>query len=235
MTHDEMMAVHQHTWVTRCWCGAYHPADAVDHALQAEARPGSITGTIYDKGLLAEIALQRARAEQAEAKRDEYKALAAVGPWHNDCRPNRHKAAEELQKSQAIINKLADRIQGQGYAFANIASAARREIARLWQHDGDESQQALTLEYWRGVLSLCESMDEATPALDSYRETNRDKALIDAENKWLAVSAERDLLHATTGELAARLVQAEQERDALRLAVEKLRALTVEALKAAED
>jgi hypothetical protein len=41
---------------------------------------------------------------------DEYKVLAAVGTWHADCRPNRQKAAQELLKSQAVIDKLADRI-----------------------------------------------------------------------------------------------------------------------------
>lgn len=59
----------------------------------------------------------RQRAEAAEARcaalaaeRDEYKALAKVGPWHNDCRPNRHMAARELLKSQAVNDKLADTI-----------------------------------------------------------------------------------------------------------------------------
>lgn len=39
--------------------------------------------------------------------RDEYQALASVGTWHRDCRPNRKKAAEEIQKSQQRIDALA--------------------------------------------------------------------------------------------------------------------------------
>lgn len=56
-----------------------------------------------------EAALASALTEATE-QRDEYKALAAVGTWHADCRPNRHKAAQELLKSQAVIDKLADRV-----------------------------------------------------------------------------------------------------------------------------
>ena len=43
-------------------------------------------------------------------ERDQYKALASVGTWHKDCRPNRHMAAETIQKQQATIDKLADTI-----------------------------------------------------------------------------------------------------------------------------
>lgn len=42
--------------------------------------------------------------------RDEYRTLAKIGTWHNDCRPNRQQAVREIEKSQAVINKLADRI-----------------------------------------------------------------------------------------------------------------------------
>lgn len=40
----------------------------------------------------------------------ELRTLANIGTWHEDCRPNRHQAAREIEKSQEIINKLADRI-----------------------------------------------------------------------------------------------------------------------------
>ena len=48
--------------------------------------------------------------EAAERERDEFKTLANIGIWHDDCRPNRHMAARELAKSQAIIDKLADTV-----------------------------------------------------------------------------------------------------------------------------
>lgn len=50
------------------------------------------------------------RALKAEAEAAELRTLAQIGTWHKDCRPNRHMAARELQKSQAIINQLADTI-----------------------------------------------------------------------------------------------------------------------------
>lgn len=43
-------------------------------------------------------------------QRDEFRTLSQIGVWHKDCRPNREMAARELQKSQAIIDKLADEI-----------------------------------------------------------------------------------------------------------------------------
>lgn len=48
--------------------------------------------------------------ETLKEERATYKTLAQIGTWHPDCRPNRAMAARELEKSQAVINKLADTI-----------------------------------------------------------------------------------------------------------------------------
>lgn len=45
-----------------------------------------------------------------QVQRDNYKTLAGIGVWHADCRPNRHQAAETIQKQQAENDKLADEI-----------------------------------------------------------------------------------------------------------------------------
>ena len=63
--------------------------------------------TTQGRRLLLEIDALRAEVERLALERDEWKALAAVGPWHSDCRPNRKKAAEELVKSQQRIDALA--------------------------------------------------------------------------------------------------------------------------------
>lgn len=34
-----------------------------------------------------------------------------IGAWHDDCRPNRHQAADEIRKSQARIDQLADTVK----------------------------------------------------------------------------------------------------------------------------
>ncbi len=51
-----------------------------------------------------------AEVEKLRVENQELRTLAKIGTWHNECRPNRHQAARELEKSQAIINKLADTI-----------------------------------------------------------------------------------------------------------------------------
>jgi hypothetical protein len=57
-----------------------------------------------------DAAVWRGRCDKLKAERDEYKALASIGKWHDECRPNRHMAAETIQKQQAVIDKLADTI-----------------------------------------------------------------------------------------------------------------------------
>lgn len=51
-----------------------------------------------------------AELDEMRRQRDEFKALASVGVWHKDCRPNRHKAADEILKSQQRIDALADQL-----------------------------------------------------------------------------------------------------------------------------
>lgn len=53
--------------------------------------------------LIAEVERQRIEIR-------ELRTLAKIGTWHNDCRMNRKQAAQELEKSQAVINKLADTV-----------------------------------------------------------------------------------------------------------------------------
>lgn len=51
-----------------------------------------------------------AQLTRLEQERDDYKRLSAIGTWHNECRPNRWMAARELEKSQAVIDKMADAV-----------------------------------------------------------------------------------------------------------------------------
>lgn len=83
-----------------------------------------------------------------QQERDEYRTLAAIGVWHEDCRPNRHMAARELAKSQAVIDKLADTIS---------AVTARSEAA---EHDWQEAEAQLaaltaTLRELEGEIGNC--------------------------------------------------------------------------------
>jgi hypothetical protein len=42
--------------------------------------------------------------------RDDYKTLARVGRWHNECRPNRNQAAQTIRDMQATIDRMADAV-----------------------------------------------------------------------------------------------------------------------------
>lgn len=75
------------------------------------------------------------------ASRDQYKALASVGTWHEDCRPNRRKAADEIQKSQQRIDTLATDIQAltarAGVAEAALNTAPKCPLGSWTQEDSD--------------------------------------------------------------------------------------------------
>jgi hypothetical protein len=81
----------------------------------------------------AEVELSALRAEVAALRkeRDEYRTLAKVGQWHDDCRPNRQQAAREIKKQQAVINKMADAVaeanQRAEQAEAKLAPPAPEE------------------------------------------------------------------------------------------------------------
>ena len=72
---------------------------------------------------------QRVRA--LEAERDEYRTLAGVGKWHDDCRPNRHMAAREIAKGQEVINKLADEIAALRARVAALEQAGAAFVAEV--------------------------------------------------------------------------------------------------------
>ena len=65
---------------------------------------------ILDALILAAVARGQQEIAKLTEQRDTYRTLAGIGTWHSDCRPNRHMAAREIEKSQAVINKLADEI-----------------------------------------------------------------------------------------------------------------------------
>lgn len=109
-----LMLLRTHAETLRLW----QEQDAVLQQLAAlvddehVTDPAGVARAITDALGMAEDAVTQWRDQLAAmtVQRDEYKALASVGTWHADCRPNRRKAAEEIAKSQAIINKLADEI-----------------------------------------------------------------------------------------------------------------------------
>lgn len=76
-----------------------------------------------------EIRLLKVMLQVANRERDQYQTLAAIGTWHRECRPNREMAARELQKSQAIIDKLADTITELRRELATARNAGERRIA----------------------------------------------------------------------------------------------------------
>lgn len=84
--------------------GEYFP-ESEERATRAHALARAVHALVQ-----APAASGVAELEAMRTSRDEYKALASVGTWHNDCRPNRHKAAEEIQKSQQRIDALVDQI-----------------------------------------------------------------------------------------------------------------------------
>jgi hypothetical protein len=93
----------------------------------------------FPERMVAALDTERTARLEAEQARDEARTLAQVGTWHNECRPNRHMAARELAKSQAVINKLADRIS-ELEAHLNAAIHNLAECYRLTgaNPDGNE-------------------------------------------------------------------------------------------------
>lgn len=110
-------------------------------------------------------------------ERDTYRTLAAIGTWHNDCRPNRHMAARELEKSQAVIDKLADTISAltrerdcargaetlarafgvqaeQGEALADAYSEQLKARAEAAEAIVARLRDALALIQWKGWDSI---------------------------------------------------------------------------------
>ncbi len=123
---------------------------AVERAEQAESQLAALTRERAEAVEMMDGLRERRDALNQEnaalkASRDEYRALAKVGPWCNDCRPNRHKAAQELLKSQAVIDKLADTISSQGAQLAALRDALRKKVEE-WkiasQHDTAKSEGA---------------------------------------------------------------------------------------------
>lgn len=78
------------------------------------------------------IRLLLAAISSLQAENTELKTLAKVGAWHDGCRPNREMAARELLKSQAVIDRLADRIALFQQSFAFCAM----HTPELWEGDG---------------------------------------------------------------------------------------------------
>jgi hypothetical protein len=85
---------------------------------------------VEESGLGAIANLYREAADALESQQKEIaelQTLAKIGTWHDECRLNRQQAARELQKSQAVIDKLADEIKSLNAALAERDA----EIARL--------------------------------------------------------------------------------------------------------
>jgi hypothetical protein len=133
---------------------------------------------------MREAVLDRAEATEHQfatlrTERDEYRTLAAIGTWHAECRPNRHMAARELQKSQAVIDKLADTI-----------SALRTAIRAHRDARGDD-------RCWRDDEELYAVLPEGytPPARDTAVELDRCRAFIASRQnpKTEYVSPEREI------------------------------------------
>jgi hypothetical protein len=117
-------------------------------------------------------------AEQAQTiqklteERNTYKTLAGIGAWHNDCRPNRQQAARELQKSQAIIDKLADRITA---LEADLAAARQdcdtmRQCSAAEAHRGDTARANLKAAQ-QTIAGLTDELTAARQEVDGIRRS----------------------------------------------------------------
>lgn len=95
-------------------------------------------------GVLAEY--DRREGAQARALREaqeeiaRLKTLANIGTWHNECRPNREMAARELQKSQTVIDKLADQISTLNASQDRLREALAEILASDTRCDADVKQ-----------------------------------------------------------------------------------------------
>lgn len=134
--------------------------------------------------------------DRALEERDTYRTLAAIGAWHKDCRPNREMAAREIQKSQAVINKLADTITALTIERDDawkIAAEWRDKLAtKIAQEravDEASSFPARLTRWWRARWS-------GSAIEDPYIGTPTEK-LRDTESQLIAVRGERDRLRQT--------------------------------------
>lgn len=112
--------------------------------IQQAITSGTITESVVLDLWAAYEAMQQERDTACEAAaewreklasvmvdRDTYRTLSGIGVWHADCRPNREMAARELQKSQAVIDKLADTIAGLKQELLLQAQDSLEMVTRL--------------------------------------------------------------------------------------------------------
>jgi chromosome segregation ATPase len=112
------------------------------------------------------------RLEAAERERDAYRALAKIGIWHDDCRPNRHMAARELAKSQAIIDKLADTVSAltrEKEAAEHRELQLRSAIAGIGEHQAELDHLTIV----ELAMSQRDRLEAAEATIASLRETAR--------------------------------------------------------------
>lgn len=136
-----------------------------------EAEQAIQGGILVDQRHLAEAAERirdlKAKLVETEGQRDAFKALTKVGTWHDDCRPNRQQAGRELAKSQAVIDKLADRISVLEQALAD-AEARGREIECPWCGEivTQVASATLSIALWQHVNWKCNGrpLAHATPS-----------------------------------------------------------------------
>lgn len=124
--------------------------DGVYLASEVDAERTRLGVVLNDQGsddlvTLAQVAMGRlseltAECERLRASRDEYKALASVGTWHKDCRPNRRKAAEEIQKSQQRIDALAAEVARLTEQLAAAPAGGRPTAEEEEKKDDDSSR-----------------------------------------------------------------------------------------------
>jgi hypothetical protein len=142
------------------------PCGAVEEATSIPARvdrpdEGKADGSATP--LSSSSTIDRLTAELAEARkeRDTYRTLAGIGAWHKECRPNREMAARELQKSQAVIDKLADTI-----SESNMArEAAESQLAVLRSETA-----AMAESYTASATGLQTQLASAQVELAALRE-----------------------------------------------------------------
>ncbi len=147
----------------------------------------------------ADLARVTAEREEARTSRDEFKALASVGTWHKDCRPNRHKAADEIQKSQQRIDTLAEALThareeiasltDENVVLHNSCGKYEEEIARL-THMITERVDTDHGRCHAGLQAAEAARDEARAALAKLREALEPFRLFLPPSFWRVVDGE---------------------------------------------
>jgi hypothetical protein len=101
------------------------------------------------------------RIAELTTQRDMYRTLAGIGVWHQSCRPNREMAARELQKSQAVIDKLADEITRLQAGSGAVPRLRIEELIELFR-EYEATSQAISNESGNKMERYARACEAAT-------------------------------------------------------------------------